>query len=155
MLDPLTLSIGIGLIVGLLFVEFIGLYAGGMVVPGYLALDMHTPGNIALTLIDAMIIYAIMQILSNFLIIYGRRRIALIVLIAFLLGVTMRNLFSSWFMVTSLGQAYSVIGYIIPGLIALSIERQGLIETITSLISASIIVRLLLILTIGPMLISL
>lgn len=155
MLDPLTLSIGIGLIVGLLFVEFIGLYAGGMVVPGYLALDMHTPGNIVLTLIDAIIIYAIMQILSNFLIIYGRRRIALIVLIAFLLGVTMRNLFSSWFMVNSLGQAYTVIGYIIPGLIALSIERQGLVETITSLISASIIVRLLLILTIGPMLISL
>ena len=68
MLDPLSLSIGIGLIVGLLFVEYIGLYAGGMVVPGYLALDMHSPGNIALTLIDAIIIYLIMRILSNFLI---------------------------------------------------------------------------------------
>jgi gamma-polyglutamate biosynthesis protein CapC len=154
MLDPLTLSIGIGLIVGLLFVEFIGLYAGGMVVPGYLALDMHSPGNIILTLVDAIIIYAIMQFLSRFLIIYGRRRVALIVLIAFLLGVSMRDLFSSWVMVRSIGHVYTVIGYIIPGLIALAIERQGLIETITSLISASVIVRLILILTIGPMLLS-
>jgi len=154
MLDPLTLSIGIGLIVGLLFVEFIGLYAGGMVVPGYLALDMHSPGNIILTLVDAIIIYAIMQFLSRFLIIYGRRRVALIVLIAFLLGVSMRDLFSSWVMVSSIGHVYTVIGYIIPGLIALAIERQGLIETITSLISASVIVRLILILTIGPMLLS-
>lgn len=154
MLDPLTLSIGIGLIVGLLFVEFIGLYAGGMVVPGYLALDMHSPGNIALTLVDAIIIYLIMRVLSNFLIIYGRRRIALIVLIAFLLGVTIRQVFSSLYVASTLGNVYSAIGYIIPGLIALSIERQGLIETVTSLVSASIIVRLFLILTIGPVLLS-
>lgn len=154
MLDPLSLSIGIGLIVGLLFVEYIGLYAGGMVVPGYLALDMHTPGNIVLTIVDAIIIYLIMQLLSKFLIIYGRRRVALIVLIAFLLGVTMRQIFSSLYVATTLGHAYSVIGYIIPGLIALAIERQGLIETVTSLISASIIVRLFLILTIGPVLLS-
>jgi gamma-polyglutamate biosynthesis protein CapC len=115
---------------------------------------MHSPGNIALTLIDAIIIYLIMRLLSNYMIIYGRRRIALIVLIAFLLGVTMRHVFSSLLIASSLGSVYSVIGYIIPGLIALSIERQGLIETVTSLISASIIVRLFLILTIGPMMLS-
>ncbi|MBV53770.1 MAG: poly-gamma-glutamate biosynthesis protein PgsC [Coxiellaceae bacterium] len=152
MLDPLSLSIGIGLIVGLLMVDLIGLYAGGMVVPGYLALDMHAPGNIALTVIDAIIIYLIMRLLSNFMIIYGRRRVALIVLIAFILGVTMRQLFSSLYVASTLGSVYSVIGYIIPGLIALAIERQGLIETVTSLITASIIVRLFLILTIGSVL---
>ena len=32
MIDPLILSIGIGLVVGLLFVEYFGLSAGGMVV---------------------------------------------------------------------------------------------------------------------------
>ena len=154
MLDPLSLSIGIGLIVGLLMVDLIGLYAGGMVVPGYLALDMHSPGNIALTIIDAIIIYLIMRVLSNFMIIYGRRRVALIVLIAFILGVTMRQLFSSLYVASTLGGVYSVIGYIIPGLIALAIERQGLIETVTSLITASIIVRLFLILTIGSVLLA-
>ncbi|MDE5039787.1 poly-gamma-glutamate biosynthesis protein PgsC, partial [Francisella tularensis subsp. holarctica] len=43
-----------------------------------------------------------------------------------------------------------LIGYIIPGLITLSIDRQGLIETIGYLLIASIIIRLLLIVLIVP-----
>lgn len=39
-MDPLTLSIGIGLVVGLVFVSLLGLSTGGMVVPGYFALEM-------------------------------------------------------------------------------------------------------------------
>lgn len=154
MIDPLTLSIGTGLMVGLLFVDFFGLTAGGMVVPGYIALDMYQPGTVALTLIDALIIFAIIRILSKVLIIYGRRRIALIMLISFLLGAFMRHLFSSLWVVDSLGGLYTVIGYIIPGLIALSIDRQGIIETFSTLITASVVVRLLLIILIGPALLS-
>ena len=89
-IDPLTLSIGIGLLVGLLFVDFFGLYAGGMVVPGYVALEMHSWVTVTLTLITAFIIFLIMRFISRFFIIYGRRRIALIVLISFLLGSAFR-----------------------------------------------------------------
>lgn len=152
--DPLTLAIGIGLLVGLLFVDVFGLYAGGMVVPGYLALQLNNWVSVALTLVTSFIIFAIMRIISRFLIIYGRRRIALIVLISFLLGTAFRALLSEYHVVSYLGGVYTIVGYIIPGLIALAMDRQGIIETLASLLTASVIVRLILILLMGPGLVS-
>jgi hypothetical protein len=43
----------------------------------------------------------------------------------------------------------AVIGYIIPGLIAIWIDRQGLVETISVLLTAAVVVRLMLILLYG------
>jgi hypothetical protein len=43
----------------------------------------------------------------------------------------------------------TIIGYIIPGLIAIWIDRQGLVESLSALIIASTIVRLLLIIITG------
>lgn len=155
MLTPLTLAIGVGLLVCLLFVGYLGLMTGGMVVPGYLALAMHHPGTVILTLIDALIVFGIVRVLSHFLIIYGRRRIALVILIAFLSGVIMRMIFGSYYAVETFGSAFTVIGYIIPGLIALSMDRQGIIETITALLIASSVVRLVLIILIGHTMVTL
>lgn len=152
--DPLTLSIGIGLLVGLVFIDLFGLYAGGMVVPGYVALNLHSWKTVFLTLVTALIIFFIMRMISRFFIVYGRRRIALIVLISFLLGVTFRFFLSQYYVVSELGGVYTIIGYIIPGLIALAMDRQGIIETVASLLTASVIVRLILILLIGPTLVS-
>lgn len=149
MLDPLTLSIGLGLLVGLLFVGCLGLMTGGMVVPGYLALAIHQPGTLMLTLLDSLLIFLLVRLLSKYLIIFGRRRIALIILISFLSGVMLRSVFSSYYTVEMFGTAFSVVGYIIPGLIALSIDRQGIVETFTALLVASAIVRLALIVLIG------
>jgi hypothetical protein len=44
---------------------------------------------------------------------------------------------------------FAVIGYIIPGLIAIWMDRQGVVETLSSLLTASIVVRLILILALG------
>ena len=43
MIELLPLSIGIGLVVSLLFSEVFGLAAGGMVVHGYIALHLAHP----------------------------------------------------------------------------------------------------------------
>jgi hypothetical protein len=43
----------------------------------------------------------------------------------------------------------SVIGFIIPGLIAIWFDRQGIVETLAALVTASIFVRLILILVVG------
>ena len=56
MIELLTVAIGVGLAVSLLFSEMFGLAAGGMVVPGYCALFLNRPFNIALTLIAALLI---------------------------------------------------------------------------------------------------
>ena len=148
-MDLLTLSIGVGLIVGLIFVSFFGLSAGGMVVPGYVALEMNHPGNVILTFVSALLIFIIVRLLSMYLLIYGRRRIALTVLLAFIIGIIFNYIFSSYVVLTFIGQPISVIGYIIPGLIALSIDRQGIVETLGSLFIASVLVRLVLIVLIG------
>jgi poly-gamma-glutamate biosynthesis protein PgsC/CapC len=153
MISLLTLSVGIGLLVGLFFVEAFGLFAGGMVVPGYIALDIIKPGTVALTLVTAILINLVIRVLSKFLVIYGRRRVSLTVLIAFLMGVLVRQIFSNYMVIDLLdGELYSVIGYIVPGLIALSIDRQGLIETFATLLTVSVMVRLCLIIIIGPVL---
>jgi hypothetical protein len=48
----------------------------------------------------------------------------------------------------------NVIGFIIPGLIANSMEKQGITKTLTILVIAAVIVRLLLVIIFGGELIN-
>ena len=89
MIDILTASIGIGLAVSLLFSEMFGLAAGGMVVPGYIALYLNRPIDILLTLLAALLTYLVVHSLSTFMIIYGKRRTVL--MIPSNIGVTNRS----------------------------------------------------------------
>jgi hypothetical protein len=43
----------------------------------------------------------------------------------------------------------TVIGFIIPGLIAIWLDRQGILETVAAMVTASVVVRLLLVLIVG------
>jgi gamma-polyglutamate biosynthesis protein CapC len=152
MIDPLTLSIGIGLVFGLVFVEAFGLFAGGMVVPGYIALDLIHPMSVFFTIVAALLINVVIRLFSSYFVIYGRRRVSLTVLMAYLIGWSMRSFLGMPTVVGELGAIYTVIGYIIPGLIALSIDRQGIIETLSTLLTVAVAVRLVLIILIGPVL---
>ncbi len=147
-MDTLTLSIAIGLVVSLLFTEVFGLSAGGMIVPGYLALHLDRPLTIVVTLLTAVATYAAVRAVSQVAIVYGRRRIVLMVLFGFLFGALCRSLPGFWDPATANAQSipdcFCVIGYIIPGLIALWMDRQGWIETISPLLTSSVIVRLVL-----------
>lgn len=146
--DLLSLSIGVGLVVSLVFSELFGLAAGGMVVPGYIALNLTRPLDVAMTLGAGFAAYAIVHTLSSFVIVYGRRRTVLMILVGYILGAAVR-----WLVpvpVEAHGTVdISVVGYIIPGLIAIWLDRQGIIETFTSLLTASVVVRLVLILAVG------
>jgi len=148
-MDTLTLSIALGLIVSLLFTEAYGLSAGGMIVPGYLALSLHQPLSILVTLSVAFATFGIVRGLSHVTILYGRRRIVMMILVGFLLGALVRMM-PLWIGQASsphaLPACFAVIGFILPGLIALWIDRQGLVETIAPLVTSSVVVRLALIL---------
>lgn len=147
MVEIATLSIGIGLIISLGFAELFGLAAGGMVVPGYFALFLDQPFVIILTLLISYLTYFIVHSMSSVIIIYGRRRTALMILIGFALGALIRS-FSP--MQLSTGTVdLTLVGHIIPGLIAIWVDRQGLIESFSTLVIASIIVRLILIIIFG------
>jgi len=142
-----SLSIGIGLVVSLTFSEMLGLTAGGMVVPGYVALYMDRPIIIILTLLVSYLTYFIVHSLSAVMIIYGRRRTVLMILVGFAMGALLRSFGTFPLPMTTLD--LSIIGYIIPGLIAIWIDRQGLLESFSALLIASVIVRIILILITG------
>ncbi|MGD9038300.1 MAG: poly-gamma-glutamate biosynthesis protein PgsC [Desulfobacteraceae bacterium] len=142
-----SLSIGIGLVVSLTFSEMLGLTAGGMVVPGYVALYMDRPIIIILTLLVSYLTYFIVHSLSAVMIIYGRRRTVLMILVGFAMGALLRSFGTLPLPMTTVD--LSIIGYIIPGLIAIWIDRQGLVESFSALLIASVIVRIILILITG------
>ncbi|MEJ2077991.1 MAG: poly-gamma-glutamate biosynthesis protein PgsC [Acidobacteriota bacterium] len=148
-LNPETLAqaIGIGLALNLLSAEVIGLAAGGMVVPGYIALFLDKPWSVVLTLGAALATFLIVRALSSLVIIYGRRRTVLMILVGYLIGTAIRAGEGQY--VPYSDQAFTVIGYIIPGLIALWMDRQGLVETVCALFIASVMTRLLLVIFLG------
>jgi len=90
MIELLPVSIGIGLGVSLLLSEIFGLTAGGLVVPGYIALHLSEPLTVLLTLGIGVATYILIQALSSVMIIYGRRRIVLLILAGYLIGAAVR-----------------------------------------------------------------
>src|SRR5439155_14068576 len=62
-MELLPLSIGLGLVVSLVFSEIFGLAAGGMVVPGYIALFLTRPIPVFLTLAAGFATFAIVRAL--------------------------------------------------------------------------------------------
>lgn len=144
----ITTALGLGLAVSLMFSEMFGLAAGGMIVPGYMALHLDNPLAFVATIMISYLTFFVVHAMGSVTIIYGRRRTVLMILVGFLFGWLLKILGSSG--AVSFGNLeLQVVGYIIPGLIAIWIDRQGLIETITALITASVIVRLGLILVTG------
>lgn len=135
-------AIGLGLILSLVFSELLGLAAGGMVVPGYVALMIHQPLRIAGTIIVALLTYFTVRLMSNQVFLYGRRRTVMIILVGFCFGWASRELFV--LTPQDIPVEFQAIGYIIPGLIANWMERQGVIQTITMMIVAGVLVRMLL-----------
>jgi len=146
MIALLSVAIGIGLAVSLLLAELFGIAAGGMVVPGYIALHLRNPLNVVVTLAVALATYGVVNALSSIVVIYGRRRTTLTILLGFLIGVV-----AQWAIGPApvLGSEVMVIGFVIPGLIAIWLERQGVVETIASLLTAAVAVRLILVLSVG------
>jgi poly-gamma-glutamate biosynthesis protein PgsC/CapC len=168
-LNLLALAIGVGLLLTLLVTEAFGIAAGGLVVPGYMALKLMQPVNFVITILVAMATFAVIRVLSSFTVIYGRRMTGVTILTAYLIGALLELavgggvafeiapdgalLVEGDSAVDALNQQLvdpvfvelGVIGYIIPGLIALWFNRQGVLPTISALLITSVLVRLALI----------
>jgi gamma-polyglutamate biosynthesis protein CapC len=130
-LDP-EIAIGIGIILSLFFTETLGVTAGGVIVPGYIALYLHDPKMVLGTFAISLLTFGIIKFLSQFMLIYGKRRLVLSLLIGFFIGYWVKEYYAK-------GELY-VIGNIIPGLIASWMDRQGVSRTISViLITASIV----------------
>ncbi len=140
-------AIGLGLAISLIFSETLGLAAGGMVVPGYLALMIHEPLRILGTVLMSLLTLGVLKLLSRYALVYGRRRIVVSVLIGFVFGSLSRNLLV--FKLRDLPVDLRTVGFVIPGLIANWMERQGVIQTVCVMTTTAVLVRLLLMLLNG------
>jgi poly-gamma-glutamate biosynthesis protein PgsC/CapC len=143
----IELSIGLGVVFSLLFNEVFGAAAGGIVVPGYIALHLHEPLRLVGTFIVSFVTFLVIRLISKFLFIYGRRRLVLAILLGFIFGYISRQMI--FYEMFSMDMRLQAIGFIVPGLIANWFERQGVIKTITAMLIAASFVRLLVILLTG------
>jgi len=142
-----VLVIGIGLVTSLLYSELFGVAPGGIIVPGYLALSIQDPVVLSLTIGVALLTFFAVRAVATIAIVYGRRRTALAVLIGFALATLTRNVLGVG---TPVGPFHvDVIGYVVPGLIAIWMDRQGAVVTISSAVTASVATRLAGILAMG------
>ena len=132
-------AIGIGIAIGFLFYELVGLSPGGIVVPGYMALFIDQPFRIIVTVIIALLTYYIVIFLSNYIILYGKRRFLSMVLISFLVKWLLET-FIFQFPATNI--EIQSIGYIIPGLLANEMRRQGIAPTLLAMVIVALMVRL-------------
>ena len=89
------LAIGLGMVISLFLTETLGVMAGGIIVPGYIALHLHEPTMVIGTFIISLFTYGLVILLSKIMLIYGRRRLILSLLIGFLIGYLCNHLMLS------------------------------------------------------------
>src|SRR5690606_26059021 len=119
-------AVGLGIALNLLSYELLGLTAGGMVVPGYLALFLDRPGRIAATFTAAVVTLAAVRLLSRYIILYGRRKYAAMILAGFLINFMLAEALvwiGPWF--GPAGGELRVIGFIEPGLLGHGSARRA------------------------------
>jgi len=142
------ITIGLGIVLSLILSETLGVTAGGIIVPGYIALNLHQPLQVIITLLAAALVLGIIRGLGRFMFIYGKRRLVLALILGFMVGYASRNYFFSPLEDVSL----AVIGNIIPGLIASWMDRQGVIRTVSVILVTAVLVKLIVMLFSGGVL---
>tara|TARA_Y100000817_G_C16382048_1_gene335159 strand:- start:4 stop:477 length:474 start_codon:yes stop_codon:yes gene_type:complete len=133
------LAIGLGMLVSLLFSETLGVMGGGVIVPGYFAMHLQDLVSVFMTFFIAYVAYLIIYYLSKYILIYGRRRVILSLLVAFLLGLIVRTN-------VNMPGSLDYIGFIIPGLVASWYDKQGVVRTTSVVLIQSSLVHFILML---------
>jgi len=133
----------LGIIVGIIFYEITEISPGGIIVPGYLVLFLDQPLRIVVTMALSILTLYIVKALSDYTILYGKRRFAMMIIISFCLRYLL-NIGTNYFELSIL--AGTIIGNIIPGIIANESDRQGVVKTVSSLVVVVLALKLILIL---------
>ena len=119
----------LGVLVSLAFTELTGLSAG-LVVPGYLVLCLESPQRIAYTLALSLCAVGLCRLLVHVVILYGRRRFAVLLVLTYFLDFALR-------MAGLVSGGLSMIGVLIPGILAREFDRQGIVDTLLATASTT------------------
>jgi poly-gamma-glutamate biosynthesis protein PgsC/CapC len=124
----------VGLVLALLWAEITDVSPGGIIVPGYFALTLDRPLRVAATLAVALLTLAVYKLLVRHVILFGRRRFVLMVLVGAVLSQVWLLVLPELFAAPA---GIRVIGWIIPGILASSLARQKILPTLASLAAVS------------------
>lgn len=130
MINEITIAIIVGVAISLLFTEKTGILPAGLVVPGYIALTFNEPIYVVSIFFISFATYLfVTKVLARFMIIYGKRKFTAMQITGILLKIS----FDALFAITPLGLGdLQAIGIIVPGLIANTIQKQGVMPTVSS-----------------------
>lgn len=126
----------IGIILAVFYVELMDIYPGGIIVPAYMALFLDQPLRVLATVVIALLSLLTYRFLSRFLILFGRRRFVMLLLLGALWG---QLLFLATPHIYAGATELRVIGWVIPGLLANNCEKQKIFATLASLFTVSIL----------------
>jgi poly-gamma-glutamate biosynthesis protein PgsC/CapC len=129
-------TLAVGLIIALLFAERTGISPGGIIVPGYLALYLDQPYRVLATFCVAGVCLASYVFISRYFILFGRRRFVFMLLTGAFLA-------QAWHLAAprlfSTAPELQVIGWVVPGILASSLEKQKFFPTVASLAAATVV----------------
>jgi poly-gamma-glutamate biosynthesis protein PgsC/CapC len=140
----LTVTLVIGVLVGLLLAEVTGITAGAIIAPGYIALLLDQPKALLGVLAAVIGTHVIVSMLAPWLSLYGTRRLTVSILVGLVLATGIGYLRSELVSETLI---WAGLGYIVPGLIAHQWYRQGFLSTFLTLAIAATITRTLAVMT--------
>jgi len=148
-LNTAEIAVAIGIAVSMLFYEKLSLVPGGVIVPGYVALTLDRPYLLLSTFAVAIVTLFVVKRLSNYLVLFGRRKFSFMMLMSFVIAWGIQSIVAvalTAYQTPSIGPTgvFQVIGFIIPGLVANSMERQGITKTMYALTAVSVIVYVIL-----------
>ncbi len=120
----------LGVVLSLLFTEITGILPAGLIVPGYLVLLVETPQAILLTFLIGILTYFIVAFgVSKITILYGKRKFVAMIAVAVVLQLILyATLPLDYHYISGL----AAVGLIVPGLLANTIQRQGIAITLLS-----------------------
>ena len=137
----LRTAVVLSVLLGFIGSEFLGILSGGLVSAGYISFYINQPARVASTLLMAVAICLIVRALGHVIILFGRRRFILTMLVSILLT----QILESILIVTSTVDIdMRIIGYIIPGLIANDMEKQGIFRTLIMICACAAVIWLVL-----------
>lgn len=132
----------LGIIVSIIFYEITDISPGGIVVPGLMVMYVNQFDKMVYTVIVAIITYLVVKFISRYLVIFGKRRFVILILVSILINFLLQLLLHS-FSINLLNM--SIIGYSIAGIIANDMYRQGIKRTIPSLAIVIVVLELIII----------
>ena len=126
--DPDGITIAIGILLGMFYFRQTGESPGGIITPGLVAMRFSNPQALCLSLGCALLLGVALRLFFRRFPVYGRQRVAMLCALAVRLALP-----GEWG-----GEGFPWLGWVVPGLVAADVERQGIAATFSGLASVSV-----------------